>query len=431
MKRFVENLFGARRATRPASRAPDRRPQGNRMTVEQLPDGILQALSVSFVGGVLTISGDHIGFVDNSITLTTGAGASIWVNAQAYGTVFNTTEIRVYGLDGKDTIDLSGLTSFGGAVTLDGGAGNDTIFGSPGKDTILGGAGIDDLYGLGGHDTLDGGASTASGGNFLFGGAGNDTLLYYSPDYRHHSGHFDGGDGIDTLSPAVVSSTGVTFEIGGTNGGFLDDRQGFSAENLIGSRGSDRFVFTTWEEDGFGSYRGSLSGSINGGGGSDFLDYSQLSDSAFVDLMAGTATWVAGGVLNIQNVLGSQNADFLYGNAENNVLVGNGGGDWLFGRDGRDVLIGGAGADHLYGGSGEDILIGARTVYDGDVAKLASLRKSWGGSATFPFRQLHINLYSSTPLNAAQIINDYASDDLYGGLDDDWIISTSADSVSQ
>ena len=58
-------------------------------------------------------------------------------------------------------------------IVADGGAGNDTIYGSTNPDEIDGGAGDDMLYGLDDEDNLDGG----DGADLLVGGAGDDGLI--------------------------------------------------------------------------------------------------------------------------------------------------------------------------------------------------------------------------------------------------------------
>ena len=55
---------------------------------------------------------------------------------------------------------------------MDGGDGNDTIFGEDGDDTILGGDGIDSLEGGDGADSIVGGDD----GDVIDGGAGNDSI---------------------------------------------------------------------------------------------------------------------------------------------------------------------------------------------------------------------------------------------------------------
>src|SRR5262245_36740596 len=55
--------------------------------------------------------------------------------------------------NGNDTINAAGLPAGVIGLTIDGGAGNDTIIGSQGKDTILGGDGSDTVLGGRGDDT--------------------------------------------------------------------------------------------------------------------------------------------------------------------------------------------------------------------------------------------------------------------------------------
>jgi Ca2+-binding RTX toxin-like protein len=109
-----------------------------------------------------------------------------------------------------------------GADTVNGGAGNDTIFGnglteSPGNaaaflarddlaDRICGGAGDDLLIGAGGDDTLAGGAGADLllgdwGSDLLVGGAGNDTLRGGLDADR-----LKGGEGADLFAFGMVAA---------------------------------------------------------------------------------------------------------------------------------------------------------------------------------------------------------------------------------
>jgi Ca2+-binding RTX toxin-like protein len=88
----------------------------------------------------------------------------------------------------NNVIDCSGQSSFGG-VTVDGGAGNDTITGTKNADKLNGGAGNDVIHGGSGNDTVTGDA----GADKLFGDAGNDML--FSKDSIKDS--VDGGLGTD------------------------------------------------------------------------------------------------------------------------------------------------------------------------------------------------------------------------------------------
>jgi hypothetical protein len=87
----------------------------------------------------------------------------------------------------------------------------------------------------------------------------------------------------------------------------------------------------------------------------------------YVNLQTGTATQLAGGIANIQNVTGSQ---------FNDILVGNGG-NVLIGGAGRNLLIAGGAGSTLIGGNGEDILVGGTTAYDQNATALAAILAEW------------------------------------------------------
>lgn len=158
------------------------------------------------------------------------------------------------------------------------------------------------------------------------------------------SGHVDGRGGNDVL----MASSGLNrWDITGTNRGTLNNRTEFTdIENLKGGAEADHFIFGS-------SSQSTISGTINGGGGSDWLDYSNRSSSVTVDLMAHHAT-SAGSVFAIENVRGGSGHDVLIGDSEDNYLWGGDGDDHLFGGAGNDILKGGAGHDFLDGGSGRD-----------------------------------------------------------------------------
>jgi hypothetical protein len=152
------------------------------------------------------------------------------------------------------------------------------------------------------------------------------------------------GQNAGTLSSSLLAGT-VTFS---------------GATNLYGGNGQDTFHFA----DGAG-----VDGAIDGGGGTNTLDYSAYSSSVLVDLQTGVATGVGGGIANIQNVTGGTGG----GAGVYNILVGNGG-NVLTGGDGRrNLLIAGASASTLVGGNDDDILIGGTTAYDTE-AGLVSLQ---------------------------------------------------------
>ena len=84
----------------------------------------------------------------------------------------------VYGNEGDDR-----LRGGDGNDTLAGGAGDDVLRGDAGDDKLFGESGNDRLYGGGGNDVLSGGA----GNDILHGGAGDDLFI------------FNGGGGNDVV----------------------------------------------------------------------------------------------------------------------------------------------------------------------------------------------------------------------------------------
>src|SRR5262249_60474036 len=115
-----------------------------------------------------------------------------------------------------------------------------------------------------------------------------------------------------------------TWSLSSANGGKIFNSLGTflfsSVENLLGGAGTDAFTF---------SGLGTVSGQIDGGGGANWLDYSALSVGVTVDLNAGTASRVTGGIQNIRNVRGGSGDDNLTGNSLGNILLGGAGNDVL------------------------------------------------------------------------------------------------------
>ncbi len=77
-----------------------------------------------------------------------------------------------------------------GNDTLYGNGGNDLLLGGRGDDTLVGGPGNDGLYGEDGNDTI-----ITQGGDYVEGGAGNDTVVLGDLQFAY----VDGGPGFDVL----------------------------------------------------------------------------------------------------------------------------------------------------------------------------------------------------------------------------------------
>jgi hypothetical protein len=113
-------------------------------------------------------------------------------------------------------------------MTVDGGAGNDSITGGSGADSLIGGAGNDTLTGGGGNDTLEGGdgADVLTGGDgndSLDGGAGNDIFILGRGDQAY------GGSGDDSfiITSGTAGTGGITI-FGGSGGETAGDTLTFN-----------------------------------------------------------------------------------------------------------------------------------------------------------------------------------------------------------
>jgi hypothetical protein len=386
-----------------------------------LTGGITFSAFQNLIGGSAAdtfVFGNGVG-VDGNID---GGGGSNMLDYLAY-----TTSVAV-------DLTAGTATGVGGSVAniqvLRGGQSNDTLngnaaggttfFASPGNDTITGQGPGNTLVGTGAASTWSVAAQNAgtltwlsstttfSGIQNLTGGAGGNTFAL--SDAVGVDGNINGGAApVNTLdlsaysTPVAVNlaagtATGVggtfvnlqsfvgstgggntltgtnaatTWNINGTNSGTLSGGITFANfGNLTGGSGNDSFVFANGA---------SVSGNIDGGGGTNALNYAAYSTSVVVDLQTSTATGVGGTVANILNVTGGTGG----GSGIYNILVGNGG-NTLTGGDGRrNLLIAGASHSVLQGGNDDDILIGGTTAYDleSDQHDLIAIMAYWSGTS--------------------------------------------------
>jgi Ca2+-binding RTX toxin-like protein len=204
---------------------------------------------------------------------------------------------------------------------IDGGDGNDTLFGNAGADFISAGDGDDRVSAYRGDDVVAGGA----GNDRLLGGAGDDLLL--------------GGDDDDWL----IGDFGRDRLYGGTgNDVLLGDHDLMSAslcddDWLYGGDGDDALL---------------------GNGGNDRLYGERGRDRLF----GGAGNDYLWGGLNHDQLYGDAGNDFLNGGDGGDELLGGEGDDWLEGGGGADSLQGDKGDDHLMGNHGNDLLAGGEGV---------------------------------------------------------------------
>ena len=289
----------------------------------------------------------------------------------AAGDVYRGVE-HVTGSDHDDRLagdDRPEGASAGGDNTLSGGAGADEIYGGSGDDAVNGDGGDDTLYGGAGDDTLNGGA----GDDTLIGGAGGDG--------------FTGGAGEDTVSYANARDEKVTVVLGRVAGATADannpshsdgdyfvdpdpddDDVNHGVENVIGSPRGDTITGDgeankLWGGGGADSLNGGAGNdTIDGGPGGDDIDGGDDEDTvtyensdAGIRVTVNAATGNEGGdaegdrLSNVENLVGSDHNDRLFGDGAHNELTGG---------DGDDRIVAGLGEDRVEGGAGADTMDG-------------------------------------------------------------------------
>ena len=269
--------------------------------------------------------------------------------------------VELYG--GGDNDAITGSIFIGTVDLLDGGEGNDALFGLAGNDILRGGLGADKHDGGAGIDTAD--YSLATSGV---------TINLTTPS--QNSGEAAG----DTyVSIEIVSgSAQVDVITGNATANFL---KGFDGDdNLYGLAGADTL------EGGNGADRlegGAGADKLMGGAGDDFIVTDNLdivdAGDGLQDQVVADKTTIATGFkftvlnTNVEIVAGDNGNDVINGtgvsyalniagNAGNDTLTGGDGNDTLLGGAGNDTLTGGAGFDQLVGGEGNDTLIGGSEV---------------------------------------------------------------------
>src|SRR6185312_12054364 len=100
---------------------------------------------------------------------------------------------EVNGLGGDDSVSAADGVGARTLLSVDGGAGADTVTGSDGPDLILGGEGNDVLSGGGGDDRIVG----DRGNDTMNGGAGDDTLVWNNGDGTDVANGDDGSDDVE------------------------------------------------------------------------------------------------------------------------------------------------------------------------------------------------------------------------------------------
>jgi Ca2+-binding RTX toxin-like protein len=289
--------------------------------------------------------GSVIGSMGNdSVTVTgngvSGAGPPVAVAGAEAGL----DRVAVYLLNGDDKADTSAVPAGTFAVTMNGGAGNDTFVGGPGDDTADGGTGTDTATLGDGNDSYI--WSPGDGADTFEGQGGSDTVVV------------EGGDGADSAS---LAANGARLALTSTPDGGGVDNGGVENVAFNGHGGADSLTVgdltgtpVTQTTADLGAGDGQPDSVVaNATAGNDSVKITDAGVTSGLPTAIRIADAEATDRLTVNGLGGTDTLDASGVPAGSFTVALNGG-------DLSDTLIGGQGNDQLAGGRGDDLaLMGA------------------------------------------------------------------------
>jgi Ca2+-binding RTX toxin-like protein len=242
-------------------------------------------------------------------------------NLKAFTLDTSTERFQVNGLGGNDSLSASAGVGALTLLSVDGGAGADTINGSDGPDLLLGGEGNDVLNGGGGDDRIAG----DRGNDTMNGGTGDDTLVWNNGD---NTDVLNGDNGRDDVEVNGAPAAGDAFTIQPNGARITFDRPNLVPFSLdIGS---------------------SETMHANGLGGDDSITVGD----------AGRFAVTGSGGSGNDTLIGGSSSEHFLGGSGNDTINPGGGLDVVSGDDGNDqVNVRDGKADVARGGDGNDSVV--------------------------------------------------------------------------
>jgi Ca2+-binding RTX toxin-like protein len=231
-----------------------------------------------------------------------GSAARDWITVSSGDHIPDSMPITINGNGGDDQLEDVYAIDSTAARTINGGAGNDKIFGYQGDDRLDGGDG---------NDEVDGG----EGNDQVRGGAGNDQV--WGDQYKAPGADLiDGGPGVDTVEDwNIPSDLDRQPAVNVSLDGVANDGRPGEGDNVIGVERLNMYVV----------------GSFSGSEGPDEIHLVNPGNS-------GSST-----------LLGHGGDDKLIGHDFDDTVDGGAGNDNLEGGHGNDTVTGGPGRDTIYG----------------------------------------------------------------------------------
>ncbi len=363
----------------------------------------IQQINLAMLGGADTIAlGDlsYTGVTGVNIDLSSSAGSgtgdgaadTVIVNGTKKNDNINVfgqgTSVSVFGLPatvnitgsegandalvinagaGNDGIGAATLPAGIINLTVDGGAGNDSILGSQGADTLIGGDGNDFIDGNQGSDTILMGAGNdvfewdpGDGSDTVDGGGGNDKMMFFGSnaaenfDFSANGSHVRLTRDVGGITMDLVGLESIELRtLGGADNVNVNDLTGTDLTHLeLALRGPD--------------------GGVDGAADSITINGSQNADNIAIggDVGGLSVSGLAAAItifdadptldhltLNGQGGNDTLNAQSLRAGSIGFTLNGGDGDDTLIGSDGDDLIIGGRGNDTALMGAGDDTFV--------------------------------------------------------------------------
>jgi Ca2+-binding RTX toxin-like protein len=338
---------------------------------------------------------------DDTIGVTTDGAGNLVVFGTAGGPVVQTTAIEqvvIRGGGGNDTLTASNGIATLARLTLDGGAGDDSVRGGDGDDTLRGGDGNDVVAGGRGRDTATLGTgddafvwNPGDGSDVVEGNGGRDTLQFNGSNVSETVAiGASGAHAVLTRDIAAVTMDLHGMEVidvralGGTDTVVVGDLRGTDVRevhvDLSASIGGDDAaadtvtVAFTAGDDAIDVAVPAGAVVIDGLGARTFVENQGAGDRAVIDGGTGNDTATARGtagddVIGIAAdgtnvaVFGANGPAVELTGVEQLVVRGGDGNDSIGGLNGigtltRLTIDGGAGDDTLRGGDGDDVVLG-------------------------------------------------------------------------
>jgi Ca2+-binding RTX toxin-like protein len=327
-------------------------------------------LTIDFSQSTLNIGGGTITGIEHVAWVT---GSNFDDDLNLYSTTYTTAyypSTRVYAMDGDDHV-IAGHATY----LVDGGNGNDILDGRHATylNSIEGGAGDDTIYDRQNGSLVNGGSGndTIYGFGQTNGGDGNDTIIL---GWTYYAGRVAGDAGDDTITAAIDCAATIA------GGSGADVLTGSDYADTIGT-GDFSLIWTILSDD-TGSEHDEVSAGkgddlvsagygddADGGLGTDTLRLNFTGASTGVtiklsDLLGGDTLVIGGGTITgfekITNFTGTAFADRItVGTHSEQVEVNGGGGNDTISTGGSSALVnGGDGNDRIFSGIAADIIIG-------------------------------------------------------------------------